>query len=99
MLSMLGSGSAYTSNELVVEGCCQEEHHCGKENGVLASHLFVIYVPTHFQKGFTMAVGLGELRACFLKQQLSYVQGLAHLILKPFLSPRPTSSQRIKSLS
>lgn len=61
MLSMPGSGSAYTVKELVVEGCCQEEHHCGTENGVLASHLFVFYVRIHFQKGFTMAVCLGEL--------------------------------------
>lgn len=68
---MLGSESAYTGNELVAEGCCQEEHHCGTENGLLASHLLVISVPIHFQKGFTSAVGLGELRACFLKQQLS----------------------------
>lgn len=69
---MLGSESAYTGNELVAEGCCQEEHHCGTENGLLVSHLFVISVPIHFQKGFTTAMGLGELHAaCFLKQQSS----------------------------
>lgn len=72
MLSMLGSGSAHTVNELVVEGCCQEEHHCGTEHGVTVSHLFVIYVPSRFQEGFTTAVCLGKLLLhCFLQQRLS----------------------------
>lgn len=87
MLSMLGSGSAYTVYELVVGGCCQEVRHCGTENGVLESHLFVIYVPIRFQKGFTRAVCLGNFLCMLSKATVVVSAGSRSSYSKTFSLP------------